>query len=148
MEQADALQVVVREQPFWRDVTSLEGYLVGDRASPITYSCALGRTAIVESNGGAKRPPDPTRHDATRVGCEQRRNLGEGQPQIMQCAVIMLTVQGSSRRSPGRRFKARMLSDDVGNGKDNWWTGFGFLARSGIDLPDTIPFLAARKRRI
>ncbi|KAF2257486.1 acetyl-CoA synthetase-like protein, partial [Lojkania enalia] len=51
--QADALQVVVREQPVWHDGTSLEKYLATDRATPITYGGALSRTAIIET--GARR---------------------------------------------------------------------------------------------
>ena len=47
--QANALQVIVRKQPAWHDGTSLDDYLVTDRANPITYGGALSRTSIVDN---------------------------------------------------------------------------------------------------
>ncbi|KAF2257485.1 amino acid adenylation, partial [Lojkania enalia] len=102
--QADALQVVVREQPVWRYGTSLEEYLATDRATPITYGGALSRTAIVESEDGASRFFVWTTHHSVYDGW----SVGK----MMEMLAQLLRGERPSAPVPVSRFIAYLARQD------------------------------------
>ncbi|THC87865.1 hypothetical protein EYZ11_012689 [Aspergillus tanneri] len=73
--QADALQVVVQEQPVWYHRASLEDYLAMDRANAITYGGELSRTAIIESEDNGSRTFVWTSHHSIYDGWSKSKMI-------------------------------------------------------------------------
>ncbi|KAJ9482915.1 hypothetical protein VN97_g10506, partial [Penicillium thymicola] len=73
--QADALQVVVQEQPVWHHRASLKDYLAMDRANAITYGGELNRTAIIESEDGGSRTFVWTSHHSIYDGWSKSKMI-------------------------------------------------------------------------
>ncbi|KAL4815803.1 hypothetical protein BDW67DRAFT_185522 [Aspergillus spinulosporus] len=73
--QADALQVVVQEQPVWYHGSSLEDYLALDRANAITYGGELSRTAIIESSDNGNRTFVWTSHHSIYDGWSKSKMI-------------------------------------------------------------------------